>query len=339
MEKQFIQKLQDLLKNNPSITLITHHNPDGDAIGSCLALYHFFSKLNLQVSVVVPNDFPNFYKWMPASNDIIIHKSCPEKAKQLLINAELIFCLDFNMPERVEYMKGVLDESKALKILIDHHQSPSDYFDLIYSETETSSTSELVYNVIRELDGECFIDLNIATCLYVGIITDTGSFSYNCDYPNTYSVTSELFKKGINGEEIHRLVYCTFSENRLRLLGHCLFNKMVIDNELKLAYIALSRDEMEKFSFSNGDTEGIVNYGLTIKNIKVSVLFSERKEYIKLSIRSTGTFNVGLLARKHFNGGGHKNASGANLKMSLDQAVNEFVNVLSQYKNEIFSQN
>jgi bifunctional oligoribonuclease and PAP phosphatase NrnA len=247
----------------------------------------------------------------------------------------VIFCLDFNMPDRVETMTETLMGYKGQIVLIDHHQIPSDFFTLSYSRIDTSSTSEMVYDFICAMGGESLIDKNIATCLYVGIITDTGSFSYNCDFPNTYNVTSEIFKTGINGEEIHRYVYCTFSEKRLRLLGYCLSEKMILMNDLSVAYISISKQDMKRFDFNNGDSEGIVNYGLTIKGIKVSALFSEKREYVKLSLRSTGDFNVGKFAREHFAGGGHKNASGANIKASLDGAIAMFLDKLALYKNEL----
>ena len=214
MDKNFLQSVKEHLNVSESIIILTHHNPDGDAIGSSLALWHFLKMQNYKVSVVVPNDFPDFYKWMPGSDDIYCFSKDKALCLEIVEQADLIFCLDFNMVDRVEALTESLVNSKATKVLIDHHQSPSDFFKLAYSKIDTSSTSELVYDFIAGLDGESLIDKDIATCIYVGIITDTGSFSYNCDFPNTYDVTGKIFKKGINGEEIHRYVYCTFSENR-----------------------------------------------------------------------------------------------------------------------------
>lgn len=335
MEHNFIQSVKEHLNASDGIIILAHHNPDGDAIGSALALWHFLKKQNYKVNIVVPNDFPDFYKWMPGVEEICIYTKHKNQCLQLFDEAGIIFCVDFNMVDRVEALTDTLVASKGVKVLIDHHQMPSDFFKLAYSKIETSSTSEMIYDFISAMDGEHLLDKNIATCLYVGIITDTGSFSYNCDFPNTYYVTSRLFEQGINGEEIHRLVYCTFSEKRLRLLGHCLSEKLSIVNELSTAYIAISKSDMKRFDFSNGDSEGIVNYGLTIKDIKVSALFSEKSEYVKLSLRSTGDFNVGKFARTHFNGGGHKNASGANIKMSLHDAIQYFIETLSLYKDEL----
>jgi bifunctional oligoribonuclease and PAP phosphatase NrnA len=335
LDKKFIRSVKEHLDVSSPIIILTHYNPDGDAIGSSLALWHFLKKQNYMVDVVVPNDFPDFYKWMPGSEEICIYSKNKEKCLQLFEKAGMIFCLDFNMPDRTETLTDALTNYIGLVVLIDHHQVPSDFFKLSYSRIDTSSTSEMVYDFMCAMGGESLVDKDIATCLYVGIITDTGSFSYNCDFPNTYKVTSEIFKKGINGEEIHRYVYCTFSEKRLRLLGYCLSEKMKLVDALKTAYIAISKDEMKRFDFNNGDSEGIVNYGLTIKGIKVSALFSEKREYVKLSLRSTGNFNVGKFAREHFEGGGHRNASGANIKSTLDGAVQLFLESLALYKNEL----
>lgn len=335
MEKEFFDNLILQLAKANHIVLVTHHNPDGDALGSSLALNLFFKKAGKNSVVITPNDFPEFYKWMPSIDDILIFSEQNKEVREKFANADMIFCLDFNQLDRLESLSDIFFKASGKKVLIDHHQMPSDIFDFIYSETETSSTSELVYNVIQGLNGETLVDKNIATCLYVGIITDTGSFSYNCDYPNTYNVTSKLFNQGINGEEIHRCVYNTFSESRIRLLGYCLGEKLKIIDSVKTAYIALSENELRSFSFSTGDTEGIVNYGLTIKGIKISALFSEKPEYTKLSLRSTGSFNVGAFSRKHFNGGGHKNAAGANIRLKLDAAVALFEKSLLEYKDEI----
>jgi bifunctional oligoribonuclease and PAP phosphatase NrnA len=335
LDKNFILSVKEHLDVSAPIIILTHYNPDGDAIGSSLALWHFLKKQNYHVDVVVPNDFPDFYKWMPGIEEISIYSKHKEKCLQLFENAAVVFCLDFNMPDRVETLTEALTNFKGLKVLIDHHQVPSDFFKLSYSRIDTSSTSEMVYDFMCAMNGESLVDKDIATCLYVGIITDTGSFSYNCDFPNTYKVTSEIFKKGINGEEIHRYVYCTFSEKRLRLLGYCLSEKLKVVDELATAYISISKTDMKRFDFNNGDSEGIVNYGLTIKDIKVSALFSEKREYVKLSLRSTGNFNIGKFAREHFAGGGHKNASGANIKSSLDDAIQLFLKTLALYKNEL----
>ena len=335
MDNKFIPTVKEHLDVSSPIIILTHFNPDGDAIGSSLALWHFLKKQNYQVDVIVPNDFPDFYKWMPGIDAICIYSKHEKKCLELFEKAGMIFCLDFNMPDRVETLTDSLTNFKGIKVLIDHHQVPSDFFKLSYSRIDTSSTSEMVYDFISAMDGEALVDKDIATCIYVGIITDTGSFSYNCDFPNTYKVTSEIFKKGINGEEIHRYVYCTFSEKRLRLLGYCLSEKLTVVDDLATAYISISKEDMKRFDFNNGDSEGIVNYGLTIKDIKVSALFSEKREYVKLSLRSTGDFNVGKFAREHFSGGGHKNASGANVKNSLNGAIKLFLDKLSLYKNEL----
>ncbi len=332
MEATFISKIKELLASSEPIVIITHHNPDGDAVGSSLALWHYLRKCNYNPEIVVSSDFPDFYKWMSGADSIKIATKEKDLCESLLANAQLIFCLDFNMAERAESLAEPLLQATGAKVLIDHHQSPTDIFTLAHSQTQTSSTSELIYDFIAAMGDELKVDNDIATAIYVGLITDTGSFSYNCDYPNTYAVTSKLFEHNINGEKIHRLVYGTFSESRLRLLGYCLSQKLTIVGEYSTAYISITREEMKRFDFSNGDSEGIVNYGLTIKDVKLAALFSERTNHVKLSLRSFGNLNVGLMARKHFEGGGHKNASGANIYKTLDEAIADFLAILPLYK-------
>ncbi len=332
METAFISQVKGLLASAKSIVIITHHNPDGDAIGASLALWHYLKKCDHKPEIVVSSDFPDFYKWMKGADSIKIATKERALCEKLIAEADLIFCLDFNMPDRIESLTDSLIKAKAKIVLIDHHQAPTDFATLTHSQTNTSSTSELIFDFISGMGDESKVDVDIATAIYVGIITDTGSFSYNCDYPNTYAVTSKLFAQNINGEEIHHRVYNTFSESRLRLLGYCLSQKLTIVPELATAYISITKEEMKRFDFSNGDSEGIVNYGLTIKGVKLAALFSERTGHIKLSLRSYGNLNVGVIARKHFDGGGHKNASGANIYKSLDEAIAEFLKILPLYK-------
>lgn len=334
MNTSFIKEVQQKLITAKNIVVLTHHNPDGDAVGSVLALW-FYLKNNYNAVAMVPNDFPEFYKWMPGAEHIKIASKSKEESSKLLANADLIFCLDFNSPDRVGPLANDLKSSTAEKILIDHHLLPSDFFKIAYTQAETSSTAELVYEFIVAMGDEKLIDYNIAVAVYVGIITDTGSFSHSCNYPQTYSITSRLFEKGIDAAVIQRLVFCNFSESRLRLLGYCLSEKLTIIEKYSTAYIVITKEEMKRFHFKIGDSEGIVNYGLTIKGIKMAALFTERNDYVKLSLRSAGEMDVDKFARKHFNGAGHKNASGADIHKTLNESVQDFISYLPLYEKEL----
>lgn len=314
----------------------SHHNPDGDAIGSALAMAALLRNTGKDAIVMVPNEYPGFLKWMPGSDKVIVHRNNEVFANNVLERADLLFCLDYNALNRTGSMEDGLRKSKGKKILIDHHLEPVlAEFDFYLSEIQTSSTSELVY---RFMDGCSWLDLvdqDVATGLYVGIMTDTGSFSFSCNYPETFRITASLLNTGINAEHIHRLVYDTYSENRLRLLGYCLSDKLTILPEYSTAYIALSQAELDRFHHRVGDTEGIVNYALSIENIKLAVLLTERKDRIRLSFRSKGDLSVNRIAREHFNGGGHKNAAGGDSFINLEDTVNKLKSVLLQYREDI----
>ncbi|MCK9612880.1 MAG: DHH family phosphoesterase [Bacteroidales bacterium] len=332
MDNTFINRVASLLKKSGQIVILTHHNPDGDAIGSSLALW-FYLKKKYKVTVITPNDFPDFYKWMPGVDSIIIGEKNKELSLEILTKADLIFCLDFNTPERVGFLNETLANTKGEKILIDHHLCPSPIFKTAFSQLKTSSTAELVYDFIVAMGDAELIDYEIAVTIYVGIITDTGSFSHSCNFPKTYLAVSRLFEKNIDAAEIQRLVFGNFSESRLRLLGYCLSEKLNILNEYATSYISISLEEKKRFNFQIGDGEGIVNYGLTIKGVRLTALFSETKEYVKLSLRSSGEMDVDKLAREHFGGAGHKNAAGANIYKPLDKAIAQFISLLPLYKN------
>jgi len=330
------EDIKDLIGHSRSILVTSHHNPDGDAIGSVLALAGLLSKMGKEAIAMVPNDYPAFLKWMPGSNEVIIFRLNEEKAKDIISRSDLIFCLDYNALNRIDVIEKALRKAGGKKILIDHHPDPvlTD-FDFYLSVIQTSSTSELLYRFIEGCSWLDRIDNDIATCLFVGIMTDTGSFSFSCNYADTFQITASLLRTGINPEQIHRLVYDTYSENRLRLLGYCLIEKLTILPELSTAYIALSKDEIDRFHHQVGDTEGIVNYALSIENIKIAVLMTERKDRIRLSFRSKGDLSVNNIAREYFNGGGHKNAAGGDSFVSLDETIIKLKEVLVQYKEKI----
>jgi bifunctional oligoribonuclease and PAP phosphatase NrnA len=328
--------IRDLVGQSRLIVVTSHHNPDGDAIGSAIAMASTLQLIGKDATVIVPNEYPSFLKWIPGNEKVMIFKLNEEKARDAISRADLIFCVDYNALYRTGAMEEVLRKSKAKKILIDHHPEPVlDDFDFYLSVIQTSSTSELIY---RFLEGCSWLDLinqEVATGLFVGIMTDTGSFSFSCNYPSTFKIVAGLLQTGINAEKIHRLVYDTYSEDRLRLLGYCLSEKLIIMPEFHTAYISLSKAELSRFHHQVGDTEGIVNYALSIENIKLAVLLTERKDRIRLSFRSKGDFPVNRIARDHFGGGGHQNAAGGDSFISLEGTVKKLIEVLGQYKEVI----
>jgi bifunctional oligoribonuclease and PAP phosphatase NrnA len=327
-----IEIVRDLLENkNQKIIIVSHVNPDGDAVGSTLGFYHFLKKDNYtDVSLILPGNFPSFLAWLPSSSEIIIADKEPETAKTNLLEANIIFCLDFNDPARAGNLADTLIASKAIRILIDHHPNPLKQFNYMFSDTNVSSTAELVYEFIVSLNKQNILDLNIAECLYTGIITDTGSFSFACNYPSTYYITALFIEMGLDGELIHRKIYDTYSEDRMRLLGYCLSKKLVVMQDHNTAYISLSADDLSRFNYAEGDTEGVVNYALGVKGVKLAAFFTERSDQIKISFRSEGEINVNVLARKYFKGGGHKNASGGNSKDNLPVTIDKFEKVIAE---------
>jgi phosphoesterase RecJ-like protein len=328
--------IADLITSNRKIVVTSHHNPDGDAIGSALALAGLLRIAGKEVVALVPNDYPAFLKWIPGNDLVIIYQQQEKKAKDFISDADIIFCLDYNALNRTGKMEKELRKSTAKKILIDHHLDPVlSEFDFYLSVIQVSSTSELVYSFIAGCSWLGLINQDIATSLFVGIMTDTGSFSFACNQPETFQTTAALLSAGINAEAIHRQVYDTYSESRLRLLGYCLSEKLTILPEFSTAFIALSRAELDRFQHQVGDTEGIVNYALSIGNIKLAVLMTERKDRIRLSFRSKGDLSVNRIANEHFNGGGHRNAAGGDSYTSLDETIIKLKEVLTQYREDI----
>lgn len=324
INKNFIDHVKKALQSSGRIAVISHVNPDGDAMGAALALYGILNKDKKDVSVIIPNEFPSFLSWMPFSGKVLIHKTNPSACRKAISEAEVIFCVDFNDIGRMDDLTEVFRESKSVKFLIDHHPDPSVFTDHTLSVIETSSASEIIYDLIVSLEKKHLIDKAIAECLYVGIVTDTGSFSYACNHAKTYEVIAELFRYGIDGEHIHRLVYDTFTENRMRLLGYCLSEKMKVFSKFKTAYISLTREDLKKFAYRNGDTEGVVNYALSVAGIELAALFMEREGHIKVSLRSKGTVSVNEITRKYYKGGGHHNAAGGYSYKSMEVTLNEF---------------
>lgn len=324
--------------NSNHIAIVSHSNPDGDAIGSILGLYKILDKLGKKVTPIVPNDFPKFLKWIDGAEKIKIFEKHTNQAKEILMVADLIVCLDFNSLERAgEDMHTIINRSTANKMLIDHHLEPESFADFSYSKIETSSTAELVFDLISNAGYDKYLDIGAAEALYVGIMTDTGSFSYACGYPETFITISKLIEIGINPERINQKVYHTNSEDRLRLLGYSINEKLVVLKDFSTAYIFLARKDLKKFKFRSGDTEGVVNYALSIEGINLAAIFIEKQGLTKISFRSKGAFSVNEFARKYFNGGGHNNAAGGNSDLSLEKTIKKFEELLPSHKNEIES--
>ncbi len=330
-------EIKPLLSSKKKILIVGHTNPDGDALGSSLALYNFLKEEGFDLSVIVPTSYPGFLSWMPGQEKIRVYEKEKEICDALFDKAEVIFAMDHNKPSRLGIATKAFEKSKALKIMIDHHIDPDKKsYDLVFSTTKTTSTSELVFDFLAQYNQD-LMNREIAECIYVGIMTDTGSFSYACNYEKTYRTVAELYKLGIDGVNIHRQVYDTFSESRIRLLGYCLSEKLVVKQNLNAAYISLTKSELERFNFNPGDMEGVVNYPLSIKRIRFAALFTEKEDKIRISFRSAGAFDVNIFARNHFNGGGHRNAAGGDSFLSMDKTLEKFERLLNEYETELTS--
>lgn len=331
--------IQRIHQKETKIVILSHLNPDGDALGSSLGLYHLFSGIGHECKVILPNEFPGFLKWLPGSEDILIFKNNPPEAIKTIRNAGLIFSLDFNELKRVREIKDEMDHSDAFKVLIDHHPDPAIRVDYMLSDTTVSSTSELVYHFIHENGLEHFINHTIATCLFTGIMTDTGCFSYNSSNRKTWETVAALLGFGIDKDRIYALTYDNYSEHRMRLLGYSLNEKMEVLREYGVGFIVLSQKDMEKYHFEPGDSEGFVNYPLSIKGVKFSALFTEKEDhFVRISFRSKGDFPVNEFARMHFNGGGHKNAAGGESYENLADTIKKFKNLLATYGHKSVSE-
>ena len=315
------------------IVIVSHVSPDGDAIGSSLGLAQFLDSQDKTVNVIVPNAFPDFLKWMPGSKDILLYDRYKEFADKLINEADIICCLDFNSLKRIEEMADSVATSPARKILNDHHLYPQVFCRIVISHPEISSTSELVFRLICRMGYFSDISREGAECIYTGMMTDTGGFTYNSNNREIYFIISELLSKGIDKDDIYRKVYNTYSESRLRLMGYVLSN-MKVYREYNSALISLTKEEQGKFDYIKGDSEGFVNIPLSIKNVRFSCFLREDTErrIIKISLRSVGTFPCNKLAAEFFNGGGHLNASGGEFTGTMAEAKQVFEEALKKYK-------
>lgn len=336
MNLEDITAVKALLSTPQKIVIVPHKNPDGDAIGSTLALWHYLGKLGQEATIISPNDYPKFLKWMPKNEKILNFEKDNGSSRDLIKDATVIFTLDFNHLGRVGQMQSFLEEASATFIMIDHHQAPSDYAQIMYSDVKIGSTCEMVYNLFEFLDDRDKITPEIADCLYTGIMTDTGSFKYSATTSRTHRIVADLMDKGADNTKIHNKVYDTNTPDRLHLLG-CALKNMVILQEYRTAYITLSQEELDTSNFKKGDTEGFVNYGLTLEGIRFAVIFIENRDegIIKISFRSKGNFSVNEFARDHFQGGGHTNAAGGKSELSMIGTIDYFVSLLKKYKDKL----
>lgn len=337
MTKKEFSELKELLSIPKKIVLIPHKNADGDAIGSCLALYHLFQSKNHRVKVVSPNSYPHFLKWLPASEKVIQFDYQNQQSKRHIAEADLIFLLDFNDLSRVgTEMQKFLETYDGTFIMIDHHQQPSEIATYLFSDTSICATAQMIYHFLENIEEVESITPNIATCLYTGILTDTGSFRFPNTTPTTHRIIANLIEKGADNSAIYNHIFDTNSYGRLQLLGQSLKN-LKIDEAHNTAYITLTESEKKANNFSKGDTEGVVNYALSIKNIIFGVIFIEDKEQkiIKISFRSKGSFSVNQFARKHFEGGGHDNAAGGRSDENMQETITKFLSLLPQYKEDL----
>ncbi|QRX64975.1 DHH family phosphoesterase [Dysgonomonadaceae bacterium zrk40] len=314
------------------IVITTHLSPDGDAIGSSLALYHFLKKQGKQARIIVPNSFPHFLKWMKGAGDISVAEYNPEAARHILFHADLIFSLDYNIHKRIGLMAPMLEASPATKILIDHHLLPGNGFDIVASHPDISSTSELIFRLLFQAGKYEVMSKTEAECIYCGMMTDTGGFTYNSSDPEIFEIISLLLRKEINKDAIYSKVFHNYSAERFRLLGFTLSKRMEVYPDLHAALIWLSKEDQAQFQFNKGDTEGFVNYPLSIRGIIFSTFIREDEGLIKLSFRSQQSFPCNEFASDFFNGGGHLNASGGEFYGSLEMALQRFTEGLEKYE-------
>lgn len=339
-KKDFIQ-YKELLSTPKNIVVVPHKNADGDAIGSALAVFHFYMLKGHNVSVISPNDYPEFLKWLPGSEKVIKFDMQNNQAKKKINNADIIFLMDFNELSRVgDDMQKTLEKFKGVFVMIDHHQQPTNIAHYLFSDTNVCSTAQMFYHFIKELNEVHIIDKNIATCLYTGILTDTGSFRFPLTTATTHRIVADLIDKGAANAAIYDKIFDQNSYARLQLLGQSLQNLVVLP-DYHTAYITLSKEEKNKFDFQKGDTEGIVNYALSLKEVILGVIFieDEEQEIIKISFRSKGKFSVNRFSRDHFEGGGHDNAAGGRSNLSMHETIEKFKKLLPLYVDSLNNSN
>jgi phosphoesterase RecJ-like protein len=333
---QDVQHIYPILKDAKRIIITTHQKPDGDAMGAALGLSHFLTRCGHRVQVISPTNWANFLNWMPGCEKVMDYESGRKEAEAIINNAEIIFCLDFNIMHRTKNMERVLYEASCIKVLIDHHQQPEvEAFDYGISDVLKSSTCEMVYDFIAASPQANLLNQDMATCLYTGILTDTGSFRFPSATADVHKVAAALKETGIDHSLIFENIYDNFSESRLRFIGNALLNRLEVLYEFNTALMYIPKRDLLKYEIKTGDTEGLVNYLLTIEGIRLGALVIDRTEERKWSFRSKGDFDVNIFARNHFEGGGHRNAAGGRSSDGIEQNVIRFKEIISQYKQQL----
>lgn len=327
---KYTKEIAKLFDASENILLISHINPDGDAIGAQLALYHYLKSAGKNAGMITPNNLQEFLKWMDGAELINVFIRQREKCRELIENAGLIVMLDFNQSNRLGEAENLVLSSKAKKVVIDHHLNPDNFSDIVISDPTVCSTSELIHEIISEISRKPFMSRPYAEALYVGIITDTGNFDHGNYSGKTFRIVADLLETGIDKGMIQNLIYNNFSADRIRLLGYTLNEKMVVLPEYQTAYIYLSKNELSSYNYIKGDTEGFVNMPLSINGVVFSVLFIEKEGFVKLSFRSKGTFPVNEFASRFFFGGGHLNASGGEYPDTLENTIAYFLKILKE---------
>jgi phosphoesterase RecJ-like protein len=332
-----ILELKPLLQANTRAVITTHHKPDADALGSSLGLYHFLQKLGIAAQIISPTDYGDFLKNLPGESTVINYEAETEKAAAMIASAEVIFCLDFNSLKRINEMGALVLVANAPKVMIDHHLQPEAFAKYTLHTTEVSSTCELIFRFIEIIDSSDAIDEQIATCLYAGMMTDTASFKHSSTYPSTHRVAAVLLEKGAKPNKIYEAIYDNYSVDRTRFIGYCIYEKLQFLPEYNTVLICVTAEELKNFQSTTGDTEGLVNWGLSIKGVKLSTLIVDRTVLRKMSFRAKGNFPANEFARQFFNGGGHFSAAGGESHKPIQEVEQEFKQALEQYKSYLTS--
>lgn len=337
---QELELFKDRLSSPHKVVITTHHKPDADALGSSLGMANYLKKKGHEVTVITPSDYPHFLSWMKGNDQVLNFENQEHKAKAIekVLEADTIFCLDFSCLKRLHDLASFVTKSKAYIVNIDHHQDPKDFADFRYWSTKAAATCELVYELIVELGDQYYIDKDIADCLYAGIMTDTGGFRHPNTTKNVHLITAELIDLGADNTKISRLIYDTNSVNRLKFIGFAITRRLTILDDLKTAYFAIGKKDLKKYQSQTGDTEGLVNYALSLDGIKIAALFTEREDGVKISFRSTDDIAVNKFAADYFDGGGHKNASGGRSNLSLKETTEKFEQLIKENQKTLFNQ-
>ena len=335
-EKHIVSLRELLARPRLRIVIVSHTNPDGDAVGSSLAWAEVLRSLGHEVLCVVPNKYPYFLDWMPGIGEVVIFKTDAEgRARRAIEEADVIFCLDFNAISRLEILsETIAANTTARRVLIDHHLQPDEGFDIAFSHPESSSTCYLVYRLVEALYGREAITRRMAELLYVGMMTDTGNFAFSHLTPDLFRAVADLVEKGISIPEIHNNVYNAYTEGRARLFGYAINRKMELIENGTVAYMSLKENEMRRFQFQQGDSEGFVNYALTIRKVKMSAMFLAHRKFIRISLRSRSDVDVNLFARRYFNGGGHKNAAGGKSYLTMEETIDHYIRSVREFAAE-----